>query len=52
MAKASKAAKARVRRSTASEKAQIKKAARVLADFDLISEPRYRAIIRSTEQRR
>ena len=52
MAKASKAAKARVRRSNAGEKAAIRKSARLLADYDLITEPRYRAIVRTTEQRR
>ena len=52
MAKASKAAKARVRRSTVGEKAAIRKAARKLADFDLITEKRYSAIVRATEARR
>ena len=52
MAKASKAAKARVRRSNVSEKAAIKKSARLLADYDLITQKRFEAIVRTTEQRR
>jgi hypothetical protein len=52
MAKASKAAKARVRRSNAGEKASIRKSARLLADYDLITQKRYEAIVRTTEQRR
>jgi hypothetical protein len=52
MAKASKSAKARVRRATVGEKAQIRKAARMLADFDLITQKRHDAIVRATEMRR
>jgi len=52
MAKASKAAKARVRRSTVGERASIRKSARLLADFDLITQKRFEAIVRTTEQRR
>ena len=47
MAKASRAAKARVKRSTVGEKAQIKKAARVLADYELITSKRFDAILRT-----
>jgi len=47
MAKASKAAKGRVRRSSMGEKASIKKSARVLADFELITQKRYEAILRT-----
>lgn len=47
MAKASKAAKARVKRATVGEKAQVKKAARVLADYELITSKRFDAIIRT-----
>lgn len=52
MAKASKAAKARVRRATVGEKASIRKSARLLADFDLITGKRHDAIVRATELRR
>ena len=51
MAKASKAAKARVKRSTMTERKQIRNAARVLADFELISDKRYDAILRLPEIR-
>jgi len=47
MAKASKAAKGRVRRANMGEKASIKKSARVLADFELITQKRYEAILRA-----
>jgi len=47
LAKASRAAKARVKRSTVGEKAQIKKAARVLADYELITSKRFDAILRT-----
>ena len=47
MAKASRAAKARVKRSTLGERAQIKKSARVLADFELITTKRFDAILRT-----
>jgi len=47
MAKASKAAKGRVRRASMGEKASIKKSARVLADFELITLKRYEAILRT-----
>ena len=52
VAKASKAAKGRVRRATMGEKASIRKSARLLADFDLITQKRYEAIVRTTESRR
>jgi hypothetical protein len=52
MAKASRSAKARVRRSTVGEKASIRKAARLLADYDLITQKRFDAIVRTTEMRR
>ena len=47
MAKASRSAKARVQRATMGEKAQIKKAARVLADFELITGKRFDTILRT-----
>jgi hypothetical protein len=47
MAKASRAAKARVKRATVGEKAQIRKAARVLADYELITGKRFDAILRT-----
>jgi len=47
MAKASKSAKARVKRATMGEKASIRKSARVLADYELITGKRYDAILRS-----
>lgn len=47
MAKASKSAKARVRRANMGEKASIKKSARTLADFELITQKRYDAILRA-----
>ena len=47
MAKASRSAKARVKRATVGEKAQIKKSARVLADFELITGKRFDAILRT-----
>jgi len=47
VAKASKSAKARVKRATMGEKAQVKKAARVLADFELITTKRFDAILRT-----
>lgn len=47
MAKASKAAKSRVKRASVGEKAKIKKAARVLADFELITNKRFDAIVRT-----
>ena len=47
MAKASRSAKARVKRATVGEKAQIKKAARKLADFELITDKRFQAILRT-----
>jgi len=47
MAKASKGAKARVKRATVGEKSQIKKAARTLADFELITSKRFDAILRT-----
>tara|TARA_R100000306_G_scaffold61104_1_gene62825 strand:+ start:334 stop:444 length:111 start_codon:yes stop_codon:yes gene_type:complete len=34
------------------EKASIRKSARILADFDLITEKRFSAIVRATESRR
>tara|TARA_Y100001963_G_scaffold2167_1_gene2922 strand:- start:584 stop:751 length:168 start_codon:yes stop_codon:yes gene_type:complete len=49
MTKASKAAKARVKRSSASEKKAIVKAAAMLADYELITDARYRAILRATK---
>ncbi len=52
MAKASRAAKARVRRATVGEKATIRKAARTLADFELITQKRYDAIVRATNAQR
>jgi hypothetical protein len=50
MAKASKAAKARVRRASVGEKASIKKSARTLADYELITQKRYDAIVRALNQ--
>ena len=47
MAKASRSAKARVKRATVGEKAKIKKAARTLADFELITGKRFDAILRT-----
>jgi len=47
LAKASRAAKARVKRSSVGEKAQIKKAARTLADYELITSKRFDAILRT-----
>jgi len=47
MVKASKGAKGRVKRATVGEKAQIKKAARTLADFELITSKRFDAILRT-----
>ena len=47
MTKASKAAKARVKRASASEKKQVIKAAALLADMELITDSRYRAILRA-----
>jgi len=47
MAKASKAAKARVRRATMGEKSSIKKSAGILADYELITQKRYDAILRA-----
>ena len=52
LAKASKAAKGRVRRATMGEKAALRKSARLLADFDLITQKRYEAIVRTAEARR
>jgi len=52
MAKASRAAKARVKRATVGEKASIRKAARTLADFELITTKRYDAIVRATNAQR
>ena len=48
MVKSSKAAKARVKRATASERKAIQKSARVLADFELISKKRFDAIMRTS----
>lgn len=50
MAKASKSAKARLKRATVGEKASIKKAARTLADFECITNKRYDAIVRALNQ--
>lgn len=47
MTKASKSAKARVKRASMGEKSSIKKAARTLADYELITESRYMAIMRT-----
>jgi len=47
MVKASKAAKGRVRRASVGEKSQIKKAAGLLADLELITQKRYDAILRA-----
>ena len=47
MAKASRAAKARVKRASGGEKASIKKSARVLADYELITNKRFDAIVRT-----
>lgn len=47
MAKASRAAKARVKRASVGEKAKIKKSARVLADYELITNKRFDAILRT-----
>ncbi len=49
MAKASKSAKARVKRASMGEKASIRKAARVLADYELITNKRFDAIGRTTK---
>ena len=49
MAKASKSAKARVKRASMGEKASIRKAARVLADYELITNKRFDAIVRTTK---
>lgn len=49
MAKASKGAKARVKRSSVGEKSAIRKAARLLADYDLITSKRFDAIVRTTK---
>ena len=45
--KTSKAGKARVKRASVGEKAKVKKAARTLADFELITAKRYEAIVRA-----
>lgn len=50
MAKASKAAKARLKRASVGEKASIKKAARTLADYECITNKRYNAIVRALNQ--
>lgn len=47
MAKASKAAKARLKRMSMTDKAKIKKAAAMLADAELITASRYSAILRA-----
>ena len=47
MAKASRSAKARVKRASVGEKASIKKSARVLADYELITNKRFEAIVRT-----
>ena len=47
MVKASRSAKARVRLMSVSEKAQVKKAAGLLADSELITEKRFAAIMRT-----
>ena len=47
MAKASKAAKARLKRMSMTDKAKIKKAAAMLADCELITSARYNAILRA-----
>jgi len=47
MVKASRSAKARVKRMTSGEKASVRKAARLLDDSELISRGRYGAIMRS-----
>ena len=47
MAKASKAAKARLKRMSMTDKAKIKKAAAMLADCELITSARYSAILRA-----
>jgi len=47
MAKASKGAKARVKRANVRKKAEIKKAASTLADFELITSKRFDAILRT-----
>ena len=50
MTKVSKAARARVRRANGSEKASIRKSARILADYDLITQKRFGAIVRASRQ--
>jgi len=50
MAKASRSAKARVKRATVGEKATIRKSARVLADYELITGKRYDAILRAAQR--
>ncbi len=47
MVKASRSAKARVRRMSMTEKAAVKKAAGMLADAELITEKRFAAIMRT-----
>ena len=47
MVKASRSAKARVKRMTMGEKAAVRKAAGLLADSELISEKRFAAILRA-----
>lgn len=46
MVKVSKAARARVKRQSLAEMKQLRKAARVMADLELISSKRYGAILR------
>ena len=50
MAKASKSAKARLKRASVGEKSQIKKGARKLADYECITNKRYDAIVRALNQ--
>ena len=46
MVRVSKAARARVKRQTMTEMKQLRKAARIMADLQLISSKRYDAILR------
>ena len=48
--KVSKNGKARLNRSNQGEKAAVRKAARLLADYDLITQGRYAAIVRQTKR--
>jgi len=51
VAKASKAAKARVKRASMTDMKAIRRAARVLADYELITNARYAAILRAIPSR-